>query len=96
MIKYFSGNQECLSQRWMRATEFAQRFPGVEGVCVDSISKYVCWLPGALKDGQEVPITRIIDYAKSPSLHKCDARRQHAKGRKCECACGGKNHGIGS
>lgn len=26
---------------------------------------------------------------------KCDARCQNAKGHKCECSCGGKNHGAG-
>lgn len=27
------------------------------------------------------------------SDHKCDVRCTHAKGHKCECSCGGKNHG---
>lgn len=26
---------------------------------------------------------------------KCDARCTHAKGFKCECSCGGENHGKG-
>lgn len=27
--------------------------------------------------------------------HKCDARCLSSVGGKCECACGGKNHGMG-
>lgn len=26
--------------------------------------------------------------------HKCDARCTSARGHNCECACGGKNHGV--
>lgn len=26
--------------------------------------------------------------------HKCDARCTSARGHSCECACGGKNHGV--
>ncbi len=29
------------------------------------------------------------------SAHKCDARCTEAQGHKCECECGGKNHGAG-
>jgi hypothetical protein len=35
----------------------------------------------------------VIDYKTNPSLHKCDARCQNAKGRTCECSCGGQYHG---
>jgi hypothetical protein len=41
------------------------------------------------------PVARTIDYARRPSLHKCDARCTNAKGHKCECSCGGANHGRG-
>lgn len=37
--------------------------------------------------------TRMIEYKSQPSLHKCDGRCLSAKGHKCECECGGKNHG---
>ena len=37
--------------------------------------------------------TRKIERKSFPSLHKCDARCQNARGHSCECACGGKNHG---
>lgn len=36
---------------------------------------------------------RKIERKANPSNHKCDARCLNAKGFKCECSCGGKNHG---
>jgi hypothetical protein len=46
-----------------------------------------CWLQ----------VTRVVEYKRQPSRHECDARCIHATGRvmKCECSCGGKNHGRG-
>lgn len=45
-----------------------------------------------------VKITRVVEFKSQPSRHECDARCLHATGRtmKCECSCGGKNHGKGS
>lgn len=45
-----------------------------------------------------VQATRVIEYKSNPSRHECDARCLNATGRvmKCECSCGGKNHGRGS
>lgn len=45
-----------------------------------------------------VQADRVIEYKSNPSRHECDARCLNATGRimKCECACGGKNHGRGS
>ena len=42
--------------------------------------------------------TRMIERKANPSRHVCDSRCVNATGRvmKCECACGGKNHGRGS
>ncbi len=43
-------------------------------------------------------VERTIEYKSNPSRHECDARCLNATGRimKCECSCGGKNHGRGS
>ncbi len=43
-------------------------------------------------------VERSIQYKSNPSKHECDARCLNATGRimKCECSCGGKNHGRGS
>lgn len=43
-------------------------------------------------------ITRVIELKSNPSKHECDERCLNATGRvmKCECACGGRNHGRGN
>ena len=48
-------------------------------------------------DGQKLQATRRIEFKSQPSRHECDDRCIHATGRvmKCECSCGGKNHGRG-
>lgn len=48
--------------------------------------------------GQWVQCNRAVEYKKNPSRHECDDRCMNATGRimKCECRCGGKNHGKGS
>jgi hypothetical protein len=45
-----------------------------------------------------IKIERTIEYKSRPSRHECDARCMFATGRtmKCECSCGGKNHGKGT
>lgn len=45
-----------------------------------------------------VKTNRKVEYKTFASKHVCDARCMNATGRimKCECACGGKNHGIGA
>lgn len=45
-----------------------------------------------------VKADRVIEYKSNPSCHECDARCLNATGRimKCECSCGGKNHGRGA
>jgi len=48
--------------------------------------------------GERHDAVRQIEYKAFASKHECDARCLHAQGRvmKCECSCGGKNHGRGS
>jgi len=45
-----------------------------------------------------IKVTRSIEMKANPSRHECDDRCLYATGRtmKCECSCGGKNHGRGS
>ena len=80
----------------MKNEKFAELFPNVKGLWYDSFSKYVGnpIINGNIERKTIMPITRRIDYKKNPSLHKCDARCQNAKGHICECSCGGKYHGI--
>lgn len=50
------------------------------------------------ESGQWVKVTRSVEMKANPSRHECDARCYNATGRvmKCECSCGGKNHGRGA
>ncbi len=50
---------------------------------------------GIAPTGERLTCTRAIERKRNPSLHKCDARCTNAKGFRCECECGGKNHGAG-
>jgi hypothetical protein len=45
-----------------------------------------------------IKVERSIEYKAFASKHECDARCINATGRimKCECSCGGKNHGNGA
>ena len=53
---------------------------------------------GRAPNGELIPATRVIEMKSNPSKHVCDARCMNATGRvmKCECSCGGKNHGKGT
>ena len=97
-FKYFSDmNGETVELKAhrlfpMKNKEFALRFPGVKGKRSDSFSTYT----SEDINGTVLPVTRVIERKARPSLHKCDDRCMEAKGFKCECSCGGKNHGAGS
>lgn len=90
--KYFSGRSEITRWDCIPNAAFAAAFPGVHGVKFDGFRKLV----GKTDNGTLAPITRVINFKSNPSLHKCDARCQNAKGGNCECSCGGANHGAGS
>lgn len=90
-MKIFSGTTEGKGLQPLPNAEFAKRFPGVKGKRSDSFDMFVTFNEA----GEAMPVTRMIDFKKNPSLHKCDARCRHAKGTSCECSCGGKFHGAG-
>lgn len=52
---------------------------------------------GIAPDGSLLTAARKIEFKSNPSRHACDDRCVHATGRtmRCECSCGGKNHGRG-
>ena len=95
-FKYFAdlnGETIELSRPYgMANAEFAALF-SVKGRRYDGYAKLV----GKADDGRILPVTRQIEYKSHPSKHVCDARCMHATGKvmKCECSCGGKNHGRG-
>ena len=90
--KYFSdmnGAIEIKSPQPMDNKDFQAKFPGVNGLRIDSFSRLVS------PDGKSA-VTRKINYKCKPSLHTCNERCRGGKcGGVCECQCGGKNHGIG-
>ena len=50
---------------------------------------------GTAPDGAKLRANRKVEFKSNPSRHDCDSRCTGARGRvmKCECSCGGKNHG---
>jgi len=56
----------------------------------------------AIRDGKltghdsschEHEVGRTVEWNSEGSRHKCNSSCQHAIGKDCECACGGRNHG---
>jgi hypothetical protein len=73
--------------------EFAARFPGVKGIRYNGYSMCIGRATGST---QWLPVTRKIEYKSFPSKHECNAKCLGGKHTgKCECKCGGKNHGAG-
>ncbi len=69
-----------------------------DGKLVGYVSKSdLFFVPGKGWHGY-TPVERCVEYKSNPSRHECDARCFNATGRimKCECSCGGKNHGRGA
>lgn len=94
-FKYFSGATELKDPLPLRNEKFSRAFPAVRGIRYDGLSKWV----GHPVDGPDaiLPVDRIIEYKKNPSLHECNAKCMGGKvNGACECKCGGKNHGVGS
>ena len=90
-FRYFSGDRELRSVQHdgsasSRPAAFSGYPEGVEPIFV----------AGEGWTGR-VPADRRVQYLSNPSRHACDSRCLNASGRvmKCECACGGKNHGRG-
>jgi hypothetical protein len=95
-IKYFNGTRELKNIFSMDNKEFAARFPGVRGKRYDGYSKQVGYPMEGV--GGPLPVERVIEYKSNPSKHACDARCVNAQGKimRCECSCGGVNHGKGA
>jgi hypothetical protein len=77
----------------MSFADFAAKFPGIPGKRRDGYTMQTM----RAADGREMPVTRSIEFKSNPSKHECDDRCLHATGKvmRCECSCGGKNHGKG-
>lgn len=95
-IRYFNGTTELKNIQGLDREKFAAAFPGVKGKRWDSFSRMVGYpLSG---EGGALPVERVIEYKDNPSRHACDARCLNANGKvmRCECSCGGENHGRGA
>ncbi len=103
---HFNGETELTHLAPMSNVEFAKSFPGVKGRKYDGWSMWVgspvghasVFVQGeGWNHGPVLPVERVVTYKSNPSKHVCDARCMNATGRimKCECSCGGKNHGKG-
>jgi hypothetical protein len=84
-IKYFTGATELKDVHYVGRQAF--------GTPVDFTPVFV---PGTGWNRGYVAADRKIEFKSNPSRHECDARCTHATGKimKCECSCGGKNHGL--
>jgi hypothetical protein len=97
-VIYFSAGGIELSHPYgLDNKKFEKLFPGVTGKRYDSFHKLVGYPPGvpAFRDEHTLPVVRVIEFKKNPSLHKCSAKCQNATGKVCECSCRSKNHGAG-
>lgn len=95
-MKYFNGTEELKNVTSMDNKQFAAIFPGVRGLRSDGFSKWIGYPQTGT--GGPLPVERVIEYKANPSRHACDARCVNAQGKvmRCECSCGGKNHGKGA
>ena len=76
----------------MCINEFRSKFPGIRAQRMDGYSVKVA----RDENGMLLPVTRAIEYKIRPSMHECNAKCLNGKCTgKCECRCGGKNHGLG-
>ena len=94
-MKYFNGTQELKGIYGMTRGEFAEAFPNVQGKRYDGFTMMVGYpVEGT---GGPIPVERVIEFKSNPSRHACDSRCLNAQGKvmRCECACGGQNHGRG-
>lgn len=88
-FKYFSGEKQLITKTVFRDGNGYFGTPeGFEPFFVEGKG----WERGYVK------ADRVIQYKSNPSRHECDARCINATGKimKCECSCGGKNHGRGN
>lgn len=65
----------------------------LDGVSAAKVSNY----SGQCEDGVRRQATRMIEMKRNPSRHECGPQCRQASGKvmRCECSCGGKNHGKG-
>lgn len=90
---YFADLPDGSILEWRDTIERGQ-VRAAKGIVNDGAGK----IRGYVEGTGWVNVTRRIEMKSFPSRHECDSRCLNATGRvmKCECACGGRNHGRGS
>lgn len=90
---YFADMPDGRVLEWRDGRDKRGNVTAAEGVAYVGRGQFVGYV------GRDaVPITRRVELKPAPSRHECDARCLNATGRtmRCECACGGRNHGRGA
>lgn len=73
--------------------KFRAQWPNVKGLRYDG---YQMWVGRQTGVKDYLPVTRRIDMKSNPSKHECNAKCLNgAHNGRCECKCGGMNHGRG-
>jgi hypothetical protein len=90
-FKYFNGETQLVPASVFFDSKTRKFYGTPEGFKPYWIEAEKRWERGT------IVAERSIQYKSNPSCHECDDRCLNATGRamKCECACGGKNHGRG-
>lgn len=86
-IRYFAGDQQLKLVRYVSGKAM-----GLPVAKEPVFTKEFGWATGF------VAADRHVQFKSNPSRHECDDRCMNASGRimRCECSCGGKNHGRGA
>jgi len=96
-LRYFFQNARLWSgvPVRVRQADYDKAWPGITPVTSQG---YPMVMRLFTPDGPFLPVTRMVRYSTSPSLHSCDERCIQAKGEvlTCQCVCGGINHGTGT
>lgn len=94
-VRYYHGRQELFGTYPRPRAEVRALWPTGPLKKFDDFQLLVGTASGRINDRDWLPVTRIVCHNAAGSLHRCDSRCQSARGRNCECACGGQNHGVG-
>lgn len=86
-IRYFNGDRALTKVTYQGGKAY-----GLPQNVEPAFTKEHGWMTGFVR------ADRKVEFKSNPSRHECDARCLNATGRvmKCECSCGGKNHGRGT
>jgi hypothetical protein len=85
--------------RFFHDTDAGETFELLAGtITLDGLSaRKAANYSGMCGDGVRRQATRMIEMKRNPTRHECDSRCRYASGKvmRCECSCGGRNHGKG-